>query len=350
MAATNTLEYKKELKRWSNFIKTVSAPDPRKDFTPRQVVWKKNKATLYHYPAVNKKYAVPVFFVYSLINRPNILDFGPGSSVIEGVVNSGYDVYLLDWGIPEYEDKDITIEDYVDHYIRNAVKRAIRHAGAKEISLVGYCLGGTLAAMYAATADEPIKNLVVATVPIDYTEAAMPDKWAEDLRRDDANQLESLIEAYGTIPAEVVENMFLSITTPVYYSPYVLLLSRADDEVFVEKWHRMNSWTKGHVPITGGALKQLNDDLHKANKLIKGEFMIHGKKADLANIDMSLLTVSAKYDHLIPESQSLPLMDAVSSEDKTYMLVETGHVALALSGKFTAILTEWLSERSEKIV
>lgn len=339
-------DFEKEIERWREFVNTVSRPELSTNHTPRKLVWKKNKATLWYYPAVEKKYDIPVFMIYSLFNRPTILDFAPGSSVIEGLVNNGYDVYLLDWGIAGYEDKDINLEDYIVDYIQKGVQRTLRHSGAKEVSVIGYCLGGTFAAMYTAIADEPIRNLIVATVPIDFSVSALPDKWEEALK-EGAFDIDRLLDVFGVIPPSFVEAMFRSVTSPIYNSPYVTLLSRANDKRFVEKWRRMNTWTNGHVPLTGGAFRQLTNDLFKENKLVKGEFTIHGQKVNLANIKANLLVVSSKNDTLIPEGQSLPLMDLVSSKDKTYLSVNAGHVSLAMTGKLNGILEKWLGEHSK---
>ena len=342
-----TIDFEKEFKRWKQFMNIIHETDPKVNPTPRQAVWKKNKATLWHYRAPEKKYDTPIFIIYSLINQPFILDLAPGTSVIESLVAKGYDVYLLDWGVPGYEDKDITIDDYIVDYIQKAVRRALRHSAAKEISVLGYCLGGTFAAIYAAIANEPIKNLIVATVPIDFSASFVPDKWAEGLR-DGSINIERLIDVYGLIPASYIEGMFRSITSPIYNSPYVTLLNRAYDKRFVEKWRRMNKWTNGHIPFVGEAFRQLNNDFYKENKLVKNELTIRGEKVHLGNINMSLLVVNAKHDHLVLEEQSLPLLDLVSSEDKTYQLVEAGHISLALSGKLAGIVGDWLSERSEE--
>ncbi|WP_342432928.1 alpha/beta fold hydrolase [Neobacillus sp. FSL H8-0543] len=343
-----SFDFEKETARWNGFLNAVNGPKPKTEHTTRQSIWKKNKATLWHYPAVEKKYEVPIFIIYSLFNQATILDLAPGSSMLERSVNSGYDVYLLDWGIAGYEDKEINIEDYIEDYIKKGVRRALRHSGAEEVTVLGYCLGGTIAAMYASIAEEPIKNLVVAAVPIDFSVAAMPETWAEGLK-DGRLNLDRFIDVNGIMSSENVEAMFRMTTSPVYYGPYVTLLSRSYDTRFVEKWRRMNTWTSGHVPLTGGAFRQLMKDLFQDNKLVKGEFTIHGKQVDLKNIHTNLLVVSSSNDKLIPEEQSLPLMDLVSSQDKTYQLVESGHVSLAMSGKLNQILDNWLPERSQEI-
>src|ERR1700691_2885958 len=83
--------------------------------TPKELVWALNKAKLYRYaPAVSaaKRHTVALLLVFALINRPHILDLRPGHSFVEYMVNQGYDVYLLDWGVPGPEDKNLKFDDY----------------------------------------------------------------------------------------------------------------------------------------------------------------------------------------------------------------------------------------------
>jgi class III poly(R)-hydroxyalkanoic acid synthase PhaC subunit len=342
------LDYEKEMKRWKHLFQVLNEPEPKIGHTPRTEVWRKNKSVLWHYPAKQKMYGIPLFFIYSLFNKPYILDIAPKASVIEGLTNRGYDVYLLDWGTPGYEDKNIGLDTYIQKYLRTAVKRAIRHSGEEEITLVGYCLGGTIAAIYASIAEEPIKNLIVATVPIDFSTLAGPGKWAEGLRNGDIN-VDRLVDVYGVIPSSYVEAMFRAVSSPIYFSHYTMLLNRADDQRYVDKWRRMNKWTTDHVSFAGEAFRQLTNDLFKENKLVKGELMIGNKYADLNNIKSNLFVISSTNDNLVLEPQSLPIMDLVSSKDKTYKLVEAGHVSLALTGLFAVVVDEWASARSNPL-
>ncbi|MEH7275150.1 alpha/beta fold hydrolase [Neobacillus vireti] len=340
------LDYEKDMRRWKHVGKVLSEPEPKVGHTIRTEVWRKNKSILWHYPAKQKKYGIPLFFVYSLFNKPYILDIAPKVSVMEGLTNRGYDVYLLDWGTPGYEDKNIGLDTYIQKYLRQAVRRAIRHSGADELTLVGYCLGGTIASIYASIAEEPIKNLIAATVPIDFSTMVGPDKWAEGLRNGDIN-IDRFIEVYGNVPSSYVEAIFQAVTTPIYFSHYASLLNRADDEKYVDKWRRMNKWTSDHVSFAGEAFKQLINDLFIENKLVKGELIIENKTADLKNIKSNLLVISSSKDQLVLEAQSLPIMDLVSSKDKTYKIVEAGHVSLALTGLFAIVIDEWASTRSK---
>ncbi len=89
--------------------------------TPKEAIWTLNKATLYHYlPArpASERHPVPLLLVYALINKPFIFDLVPGRSFVETLVDQGFDVYLLDWGVPGSEDKSTTFEDYVTEYLQ----------------------------------------------------------------------------------------------------------------------------------------------------------------------------------------------------------------------------------------
>ena len=339
----------KELQRWKGFMSNLTEDEPKTGLTPKQAIWRKNKATLWYYPATEKKYDVPVFLVYSLVNQPFILDLQPGASKIEAFVNNGYDVYLIDFGIPSYEDKDTTLSDYVVDYIQKGIQRALRHSEAKEITVIGYCLGGTLAAMYAAIAWEPIKNLILFVTPIDFHATNQFDKVADELLNGQVD-IGEVIDAHGIIPGSSVEAAMRLMTSPFYFSRYLSLLNKSYDKEYVEKWRRFNKWTKGHIPFPGGALKQLIYDLGKDNQLVKGEMLIRGKRADLSHIDANLLVVSSQHDRLVPKEQSYPIMDQVSSKDKTFLLVEGGHTHLTVKkGQLPETLTDWLPQRSNRV-
>ena len=328
--------------RWRKFASIWKEPVPDVGQTPRHIVWKKNKASLFYYPSKKKKYNTPLFFVYSLVNQAFILDLGPGYSLIESFTKEGYDVYLLDFGTPRYEDKDITLDDYIEKFIKKAVREAVRHAQAEEITIIGYCLGGTLATIYTALAEEPIKNLVLFATPLDFSK--YDNNLIRALKKGELH-LDPVIDSYGVIPAEVMELVLRMATSPISLSQYVALYERADDEEYVKRWRRFYSWVNGHVPFVGATLKQLLD-MVKENKLIRNQLRINGKHVNLRTISCNLLVISTEDDELIPEPLITPIMDSVSSKDKTYKRIKGGHVSVAIKGRIPSVLANWLHDRS----
>ena len=41
----------------------------------------------------------------------------PGNGCVECLLKSGFDVWLLDWGVPDERDAQNRLEDYVDAYL-----------------------------------------------------------------------------------------------------------------------------------------------------------------------------------------------------------------------------------------
>ena len=138
--------------------------------TPKEVIWTNNEAKLYRYePSNQKEFPVPVLIVYAPILRPYILDLVPGNSFVEYLLGEGFDVFLLDWGNAGPEDKHTSFEDWILDYIPEAVESVLSSSQAEELTIYGYCQGGTMSAMYASLfPDEHLKNLVLLAAPTDF--------------------------------------------------------------------------------------------------------------------------------------------------------------------------------------
>lgn len=107
--------------------------------TPKELIWTLNKAKLYRYlPVVppEERHRVPLLLIFALMNRPTILDLRPGHSFVEYMVARGYDVYLLDWGIPGPEDKNLRFDDYTLDYMPRAIRKMKAVSGSQEFSML----------------------------------------------------------------------------------------------------------------------------------------------------------------------------------------------------------------------
>ncbi len=138
--------------------------------TPSDLVWSSGPAHLVRYrPRGKSRHRVPVMLAYPPILRSYILDLVPGVSLVEYLLDEGFDVYLLDLGVPGYTDRRLTREHYVLGYLPRAVQEVQRCSGAEEITVVGHCMAGTMGAMYiAAVPEAPVRNLILVAAPIDF--------------------------------------------------------------------------------------------------------------------------------------------------------------------------------------
>ena len=292
--------------------------------TPKEVVWTLNKAKLYRYTPVlpaEKRHKIPLLLVFAIINRPSILDLRPGYSFVEFMVKRGYDVYLLDWGIPGHEDSYMKLEHYALEYLPRAIRKVKSISGSPEFSMLGWCIGAVLTTIYAALQpDDGLRNLLLLTAPLDFsnrnalTLARLTDEKYFDLDR--------VLSVFGNMPGQMVDFGARALK-PVenFIANYCKLWDNLDNPSVVESWHAMNTWVSDCIPVAGGAYRQLIDDLYRNNRLIKNELRVGGQTVDLRRLQANLLTIVGEKDHITPPCQSESILDKVSSADKEILRV-----------------------------
>ncbi|MBO0789824.1 MAG: class III poly(R)-hydroxyalkanoic acid synthase subunit PhaC [Ktedonobacteraceae bacterium] len=319
--------------------------------TPKEVVWTKNKARLYHYVSTHeKRFPVPILCVYALINRCYILDLMPSYSLVEHLVSQGFDVYLLDWGTPGEEDKKLTFERYILDYLARAVKKMLRHANAEQCSILGYCMGGTMSAMYAALfPDSLLRNLILLTAPIDFTteHTGLYGIWTSERHFNH----DLLVDSFGNVPGELI-NVGNLMIKPIsnYLGTYVTMWERLLHDRPMDTWLAMNKWVNDGVPFPGEAFRQWIHDFYQQNKLVKGEISLRGQRVELSRISCAVLTIAGKRDHICTLPQAEATMHLISSQDKEFFTLDAGHVGLLINTdgkkKLWPKISTWLQTRS----
>ena len=335
-------------------LNRLTTTDAKIAQTPKEVIWTLNKAKLYRFiPMVpkEKRHKIPLFLVFAIMNRPHVLDLRPGHSFVEFMLKQGYDVYLLDWGTPGPEDKDLNFDDYTLDYLPRAIRKIKAVSGSEEFNILGWCLGALISTIYSALRpDDGLKNLILLTAPLDFTDktAGGFNRWTTSAKFDP----DKIVDAFGNVPGEMIDYGAKALK-PVenYIGSYLGLWDRIDNPKVVESWHAMNTWVRDTIPMAGGAYRQLINDFYKGNRLVEGTLKIRGQEVNLADLRANLLNVIAEADHITPPCQSEGIMDLVGSEDKELFRVRGGHIGImAGSGaqKFTwPHIEQWLAERAD---
>jgi polyhydroxyalkanoate synthase len=321
--------------------------------TPKELVWALNKAKLYRYTPVvpaEKRYPIPLLLVFAIMNRPSILDLRPGHSFVEFMVGQGYDVYLLDWGVPGWEDRHLKLDDYAIEYLPRAIRKLKTVAGVEEFSMLGWCIGALLTTIYAAMRpDDGLRNLLLLTAPLDFSNrnGLTFARWTDEKYFD----VDKVVEAFGNMPGEMIDYGAKALK-PVenYIGNYCRLWDKLDDPRAVESWQAMNTWVTDNIPMAGAAYRQLIVELYRNNRLVKNELMVRGERVDLGKIRANLLTVIAEGDHITPPCQSEAILALTTSPDKELYRIPGGHIGImagSAAHKTTWPHIEgWLSARS----
>ena len=322
--------------------------------TPKELIWTLNKAKLYHYVPVvpaEQRHPIPLLLVFAIMNRPHVLDLRPGHSFVAYMLERGYDIYLLDWGVPGPEDKHTTFDDYTLEYLPRAIRKLKAETGVAEFSILGWCLGALISTLYAALRpDDGLKNLVLLTAPLDFSDkqAGGFSRWTSD----PAYNADALIDAFGNMPGELIDYGAKALK-PVenYVGNYLHLWDNLDNPNVVASWHAMNTWVTDLVPMPGGAYRQLINEFYKENRLMNGTLTIRGERVDLDKLRANLLNVIGNADHITPPCQSEGVMTKVASTDKELVRVNGGHIGImAGSGaekRTWPQIDTWLGTRSD---
>ncbi|MFM8609317.1 MAG: alpha/beta fold hydrolase [Burkholderiaceae bacterium] len=319
--------------------------------TPKDTIYAQGTLKLHHFrPQCDSVYRVPVLVVTSLVNQPYILDLTAGQSMVEFLLKQGFDVYMIEWGRPRKEHQHLTLEDHVLDRLPQCVQQVLQHSGEKQLSIIGYCVGGLLSALWAALSAQggtrsPLKNLVCMATPVNSDGLESLKAWmGEDFDE------EALLAQHGNVPAEWVQNALRALRPFGKAAGAMNLLNQADKEDVVRSNLRMGKWETDNIPFPGGVFRQMVNDFLRHNRLMDGSWQIGGRAVDLGAIRVPFLHLLAQDDHITPYASSRDLVQRVGSADKQELILKGGHVGL-VAGRGAELrmwpaLDAWLAPRS----
>ncbi len=317
---------------------------PEVGCTPAEVVHAENKWRLLHYLRAPEAAAVaptrtPVLLVPSLINRHYVLDLMRGKSFAQAMVEAGHEVYIIDWGTPGPEDRWLSFDDICDRYLGRAIRRTAQHAGAPATHVLGYCLGGTLAAIHAAVHPRQVASLVALAAPIDFADDGLLSVWSRTRSFDPA----VLVEALGNVPWQLLQATFHLLRPTLPLRKAVSLAQRAWDDEFLDGFFATERWGSDNVAFPGECFARYIEQLYRRNAVVRGEFTLGGHAVALSRIRCPTLAVTFADDHIVPWRSAAALLDHVGAPVREHIHLPGGHVGAVVSRKAAASLWPRLS-------
>ncbi|MEE9552427.1 MAG: class III poly(R)-hydroxyalkanoic acid synthase subunit PhaC [Gammaproteobacteria bacterium] len=315
--------------------------------SPKEPVYEEDKLVLYRFkPRVKKINPVPVLIVYALVNRPYMADLQEGRSMIQGLLDAGLDVYLIDWGYPDGADRYLTLDDYINGYIDRCVD-VIRDAhNIDKINLFGICQGGSFSLCYSALHTDKIKNLITTVTPVDFH--TKNDLLSKMVRHIDVDML---VDTLGNIPGELLNWTYLSLKPfRLMGQKYMDLINLLDDTEKARNFMRMEKWIFDSPDQAGEAFRQFTKQFYQENGLVKGTVKLGKHTVDLENITMPVLNIYAADDHLVPPDSSKALQGCIGTDDYTDIEFPGGHIGIYVSHKAQKMIPpsvgKWLAARN----
>lgn len=285
----------------------------------------------------------PVVVLSSLVNRWYILDLLEGKSFLSMLASLGRPLFVID--CPEAaRGDDRSLGDLCAGPVRELICLA---GGRRRVALVGYCMGGTLAAILAARYPDAVSRLATVCAPVSFSKAGSFARWLDARRLD----VESLAATHDAIPAWLVHLPFWWLRPTAPQRKLVDLVRGFGRRGLVESFLAIELWGRDHADLPRGAFRGWVGDLYQRDLLVRGGFAVGGKAVSLARIRVPLLVVSGEADPVVPPASAESLLAESSSKRKRALRLPGGHVDPLISRAALArqreAFAQWLKPSKE---
>jgi polyhydroxyalkanoate synthase len=272
-----------------------------------------------------KRQPVPLLLIPPLMVRPFVYDLRPEHSMVRALRNAGFDVFIVDFGVPDEADERLRLDDYVMDFVPTCVDEALRASSARELSLVGYCMGGIFALLHVATfEDARVKNIVTIGAPINFEKMGLVSVAA----RLGVPVIDRLLDRIGNVPAHLSRTGFNLMGGTRTVTKYADLFANLYDEEYVRGFDSIDTWLRQMIPYPRDAFRQTLKDVVRGNKMLKNTLVFGEKRANMQAVTCPILAFAGKTDNIATVASTKAILDLVGSADKTFSEVPGGHIGV----------------------
>lgn len=302
-------------------------PHQRVD-SSHDVIWQSGAATLRDY-GQDQADAPTVLIVPSLINRAYILDLDTDASFVMALRRGGVRPVLLDWGHPGPDEAEFDLDMFLQARAAPAARFLISQT-ARPISLLGYCMGGTLSVGLAHDLGFNVARLGLIGTPWSFgtlngnaafLRQALMQSGPEAFRSD----LLKMGAFFGAIPADLFQLLF-ALLAPMQAARKFSAFD--PDGPAASRFVAVEQWLSDAVAMPPRAAAQLLIDWYMHDQPGARHWAPFHRPVRLDEIMCPSMLITGRRDHIATRDMTAPLAAELSR--CTTAEYDTGHVGLVV--------------------
>ena len=246
------------------------------------------------------------------------------------LVEKGHTVFMISWKNPTAADRELGMDQYVREGFLAALEQVRRLVPQHPVHAVGYCIGGTLLAIAAATLagekDSPLASVSLLAAQTDFSE---PGELSVFITPSQIAMLEAMMHKSGVLESERMGAAFALLRSrDLLWTPAVDQYVRGERP----KLNDLMAWNADGTRMPWRMHSEYLERLYLKNELALGSFTVGGQRIDLGALTVPLFVVGTETDHVAPWRSVYKVRSLTRSPDYTFLLTSGGHNAGIVSG------------------